>query len=398
MDFDLTPKAELPPLREHPLYAQGMAQSDAGQWQQAFKSFQLLQSIYPDATEAQELLKAVNMRAAVAGVQPRHTSRVTRHLSARRLLLGALMAIAITIVAYVSYEVWISPAVAQEFRLRRITTLRDEADEAIVSGDYTRARQSLQELQAILPEDPQANEALERVEQVERMSALYEEAKVLMEARSWDQAIQALSELQSLDPGYRDLPQLLQLAQESLTLDRQFQAAEEAYARDDWVGAIAQYEALHQAQLAFRFEEIQARLFQSHLKYGQTLLEEAGTDPDQVSKAISQFSEALKLRPLDAAALDERHLAETYLAVLDSADPDQVIDQLLMIYATQPDYAGTAAAQLLYTNLLKRADSFLGAGDEAAAAADYQVAAQLAVEDPSEAQERLADLASEAAP
>ena len=61
-----------------------------------------------------------------------------------------------------------------------------------------------------------------------------------MAAGSWDQAIQVLTELQSLDAEYRDLPELLQLARESQTLERQFQAAEAAFARADWAGAITQ--------------------------------------------------------------------------------------------------------------------------------------------------------------
>jgi outer membrane protein assembly factor BamD (BamD/ComL family) len=398
MDIDRTTTPGLPALREHPLYEQGMAQSAAGQWQQAFKSFHLLQSIYPDNAEAKELLKSAEMRAPLARFQPRQASRVSRHLSFRRLLFATLVAIVITIAAYVAYEMWINPLVTQEVRLRQISMLRSEADEAVAAGDFAQARQSLQELQSVFPEDPEADEALRRVEQVERMSELYDEGKALMNANNWDQAIEALTELQGLDAEYRDLPQLLTVAQESQALDRQFQAAEEAFAGGDWPRAIAKYQALHQANLTFRFEEIQARLFQSHLKYGQALVQEAGADPELVAEAIPHFSEALKLRPIDDEALDERRLTEIYLAALGNGDQDDVIDRLKIIYAQQPDYAGNEAAQLLYTALLQRADSFLSTGNKGAAIADYQVAAQLLVEDASEAQEMLADLTSEATP
>jgi hypothetical protein len=398
MDIHRTTTAELPPLREHPLYQQGMAQSAAGQWQQAFKSFHLLQSIYPNDAEAKELLKSAEMRAPLARFQPRQASRVSRHLNLRRLLVATLVAIVITIAAYVAYEIWINPVITQEIRLRQIAMLRSEADEAVAAGDFAQARQSLQELQSVFPEDPEAVEALRRVEQVERMSELYDEGKALMNANSWDQAVEVLTELQSLDAEYRDLPQLLTVAQESQALDKRFQAAEQAFARSDWSDAIAEYEALNQANLTFRFDEIQARLFQSHLKYGQELVQEAGADPELVSEAIPHFSEALRLRPIDDEALDERRLAEIYLAALSNGDQDDVIDRLKIIYAQQPDYAGNEAAQLLYTALLQRADSFLRADNKGAAIADYQVAAQLLVEDASEAQEKLDDLTSEAAP
>lgn len=398
MDYDFVVSSEIPPLQEHPLYTEGMAYLAAGQWQPAFESFQLLQGIYPDNAEVKELLNAAQMRAALARVQPRPTSRVAKRPNTRRLIFGALVAIIITGAAYVAYEMWFDPMIVQEFRLRQITQLRNEADQAMVAGDYAQARQSLQKLRAILPEDPQTLEALHRVERVERLSELYSEAKALMAAGNWDQAIEVLSELQSLDAQYRDLPRLLQVAQESQAMEGQFQEAEEAVARNDWATAIAQYEALGQANLTFRFDEVQARLFESHLKYGQTILERAGTDANQVAEAGSHFSEALELRPIDAEALDERRLDETYLAALSAVDQDEVIDLLQTIYHERPDYAGKEAAQLLYTTLLERGDSFLKGGDEAAAVADYQVAAQLLVEDPSEAREKLVELTPETPP
>ncbi len=398
MDHDFTPATELPPLQEHPFYTKGMAQIASGQWQQASESLQMLQSIYPGNTEVKELLDQVQMRAALAQFQPRHSSRATKRLNGRRVIAFTLIAITMAIAAYVAYEVWINPGVVQELRLRQATSLRNEADEAMEAGDYTRAHQALQKLEAIFPGDPQTLEALHRVEQVEKSSALYDEARALIAAGNWSQAIETLTELQSLDPQYRDLPQLLQIAQESQAMDKQFQAAEEAFASNDWATAVAQYEAIREANLTFRFEEVQARLFESHLKYGQMLLGEAGTNPDLVAETLVHFSEALKLRPVDAGALDERRLAETYLAALNSDDQDQVIDLLQTVYNERPDYAGKGAAQLLYTTLLERADASLSSGDKAAAAADYQVAAQLLIDDTSQAQKKLSELASEMSP
>lgn len=395
MDYDLTASTELPPLQEHPVYAQGMAQIASGQWQQAFQSLNLLQDIYPDDAEVKDMLEQVQMRTTLTQFPPRQSSRTKKRPNTRLMMAGMLGMIIIAIAAYVAYEVWINPVIVQELRWRQITNLRHEADEALMAGDYAGARQSLQKLQAILPEDPQTIEALRRLEEVDRASVLYNEAKALMAAGTWDQAIATLGELQSLDAEYRDLPQLLHAAQESQAMDVQFQAAEDAYDSGDWANAIAQYESLREASLTFRFEEIQARLFESHLSYGQAILEEAGTDVEQVSEAISNFSAALKIRPVDANALNERRLAETYLVALNSVDQGEVIELLQMIYNERPDYAGNQVAQLLYSTLLERAESLLDSGDEAAAIADYQVAAQLSVKDASEAQKMLAELTAE---
>lgn len=394
MDHEIKTSPSPPPLQKHPVYIEGMAHLNAGRWNQAFEAFQLLQGVYPDSTELKELIDQVQMRATMVRFQPKNDSGDTKRVF-RRLAVGVFILVILAGIAYAAYEFWINPVLIQELRVRQITRLRNSADEAIASGNYAQARQDLEELLAILPEDPEAIEALDRVEQVERLAVLYTEAKALMDAGSWDQAVDVLTELQSLDAQYRDLSQLLEVAKESQALNEQFQTAEDAFANEDWAAAIAQYEALQRANLTFKFEEVQARLFDSHLRYGQILLEEAGDDPTAVEKGLEHISQALKLKPIDDQALTERQLAETYLAALNSEAQDEVIDLLHTVYDKRSDYASGAVAQLLYIRLLERADSALEAGDEAAGIADYQLAVQLSIEDISEAHERLTELTSE---
>ena len=387
-----TTSTELPPLQEHPTYVEGVAHISASEWPQAIKAFQSLQSLYPDNREVKELLDETQMRVTLSRIRPEDHSKPKKRFGIREVLLGLFVVVVIGIAGYTVYEYWINPVFMREFRLRQITELRHKADEAIAAGNYALARQTLQELQMIYPEDPETIEMLQRVEQVENSSKLYAKAKDLMEANSWDEAVETLTQLQRLDAQYRDLPQLLQTAQNAQALNRQFQAAEETFARSDWPTAIAQYQALQQTDLIFRFDEIQSRLFESHLRFGQSLLDKAGSEPDQVAEALAHFAEALKLRPLETEAINERHLAEDYLAALNSTDRDTTIELLQKIYEEQPAYAGQAAAQMLYATLLKRANTFLEGGDTAMASADYQTAAQLLVEDPSEAEQKLAEL------
>lgn len=391
MDHNST-SSEHQPLHEHPAYTAGLTHLNSKQWQQATESFLLLQEAYPDNIEVKELLAEVRMRTALARSQFGSGSGKTR----RRPIIIALLGLAMIILAgFAAYEFWIDPVIMHELRVRQITDLRNQADDAIANGDYTQARQALEQIQAIFPEDSEAAKSLRQIEQVEKLSGLYEQAEAYVEAGSWDQAVEVLTELQKLDEHYRDLPQLLQVAQEAQALEQQFQTAETALTRGDWPAAIAQYEALQQTALTFRFEEIQARLFESHLSYGQELVTTAETDPEQIAEALTHFSAALKLRPVDTTALNERRLAETYLDALNSTDQAEVIALLQTIYDEQPTYAGQAAVELLYTTLLARADTLVKAGDKMTAVADYQIAAELPVENPEEAQQKLAELASE---
>ena len=250
----------------------------------------------------------------------------------------------------------------------------------------------MEQLQAILPADAAADAALQQIDQLERLAKLYDEAKDLMSAGHWDQALMVLTEVQTLDPHYRDVPHLLQVAQTSQKLDDQLQVAREAFANQEWTTAIAQLETLSQTDFTFRFEEIQTLLFESYLNQGRTLIVEGGSQLEQVNEAVVVFDKALEFRPLDNETLHERRLAETYIVALNSVDQDEQIELLLEIYEQQPAYAGGAVGELLYTTLLSRAEVSEATGDRTAAIADYETALRLAVENTSLAQENLAKL------
>jgi tetratricopeptide (TPR) repeat protein len=283
-------------------------------------------------------------------------------------------------------------------RIQRITQFRTAADEAVAAGNFSEARQALEQLLGLLPVDPDAAESLSQIELVEKKENLYAETKTQISDRNWAEAQKTLAELTEIDPAYRDVAQLQKMVPALKTLEDQFQVGEEAFAAGKWQEAIEQFQVLQENDLAYRFEEVRARLFESHLALGKAILMEDGQNPEAVSEAIREFSGALKLDPIDYKAQQERELAEMYLTALNSNDKDEIIELLQVICSENPDYAGTTAVELFYATLLERGDSSLVVNDTEAATADYRAAARLPVEDTSLAQEKLIELAEKTSP
>jgi hypothetical protein len=273
-----------------------------------------------------------------------------------------------------------------------VTEIRAQADQALIAGDYLQAQQLLEQLQVLLPEDPETAAALSQIQEVSQLTTLYGEAKAAMGSNDWEHAATALTQLQVLDSEYRDVSDLLKIVEKARPLEAQFQVAETAFANGQWSAAIEQYQTLRQQDLTFRANDIQAHLFESYLAHGRAIIDQTDTDPEAVTAAIVQFTEALKLSPVDATVLTERRLAEDYLLSLDASSIDERIALLQSIYEQQPDYANGTVTQRLYDNLVDRAGQSLATNNEDAAIADYQLAAQLPVEDATEAQQSLADL------
>ena len=392
MSYDVsTPSKPKSPF-DHPSYNEGMDYLDKGQWQKAVGAIETLRELYPENDDVRDLLADINMRATVAQAQSRKKSKGSTKRLVRGIGVGVLVLIVISIIGLAVYKLWIEPTFLHEYRIQQLTALRQNADEAIIAGRYSEARQTLEEMRTIVPEDADIDETLQRVEQLEKITDLYNTAQEYMAGEAWDKAIEALTELQSLDAQYRAQPELLATAQEDQTLAQQFQTAEADFANGDWMSALDTYKQLHETSLTFKFDTIQNRLFESHFNYAQELMATAHTDSDQVTAALEHFAEALTVRPFDEGALNERRLAESYASALNTDDHNQAIDLLQTIYAERPDYAGYNAAELLYTALLTRADAQLAAGEANIALDDYENAADLPVADPSEAQEKSAEL------
>lgn len=386
------PPEDLHPLREHPLYRSGMAQANAGKWHLALQTFQSLQTLYPGDTELQQLLQEARMRGTLSQLQPKRSKRRRQISGPKRWALGLLIIVGVAVVGYLAYVLWLYPVLFQEYRLQQITQLRQGADELIAGGNYSQARQSLEELHQYLPNDPETVEMLHKVEQLEQAAQLYNQAQTLLQTESWDQAIETLTALQALDNQYRDSQELLRQAREFKQLDTQFQTAEQSLADGNLETAIFQFEAIHQANLSFKYDRVQKRLFDSHLAYGYQLLAESAANPEQISQALSQIELALRINPVDAEALNQRRLAENYLNALTSNVLDDRIDLLQALYNERSDSIEQDIARLLYAALLERADTSLENGNSDVAVEDVERAAKLPVEDPSAAQEKLSNL------
>ena len=218
----------LPPLQEHPYYKEGMVHIDAGRWREAFDSFQHLAELYPEVAEAQRLLDDIKIRATLSEVQPNTQSRAAAEQRVKRMVTGILVTLIIVPILYVLYDLWLGPFISQEWRRRQVTEIQAQADQALTAGDYPQAQQLLEQLQVLLPEDPETAAALSQIKEVSQLTTLYDEAKSAMAANNWEQAAIALSQLQSIDSEYRDVPELLVIVEKSRPLEAKFQAAETA--------------------------------------------------------------------------------------------------------------------------------------------------------------------------
>ena len=125
---------------------------------------------------------------------------------------------------------------------------------ALNRGDWSRALSALQRVQAQRPGYKDVErliaEARRNQEREQRVQTLYQQAQALTERGAWSRALEVLQELQSLQPGYRDVAQLLQRTRQALAsvepeegqIDSLYQAGLRALQNGEWEQAVRAFE------------------------------------------------------------------------------------------------------------------------------------------------------------
>ena len=153
-------------------------------------------------------------------------------------------------------------------------------------------------------------------------------ADVIREAANY------LKEALALQPMNRDL-----LEEYRLAVD--FVAGADAYARGDWVDAVAHWELVYDTRPGYQNGIVEDRLRETYPQASRTLLAQAGGDAHQLRKAIGYLDRALSLSPGDANMIEERRLATEYVAgslAFSQEDWNGAIVHWGPIYAAQPNY------------------------------------------------------------
>ncbi len=145
----------------------------------------------------------------------------------------------------------------------------------------------------------------------------------------------------------------------------------QAWQTEDWQRAL---EALEQIQAVDPSHEgLQQGLFTAHLLRGLELVES-----NQLEEAIVHFERALAIQPEDPIAQSQRQAAIGYLAGMKSygqADWDRAVEELTAVYNMNPDYKEVSS--WLYSAHLNRGLAMQGQEQLKAAQGEYQRALEV---------------------
>jgi tetratricopeptide (TPR) repeat protein len=174
-----------------------------------------------------------------------------------------------------------------------------------------------------------------------------------------------------------------------------FEDAAARYKNEDWSGAIETLEQVRGQNPNYRRDDVEVLLVASLVNLANKILSEAPDPTDVYDETMALFDKAVKIRPQDESVLRERALAKAYLqglARFQEEDWEGAVEELRFAYEHDPGYAAGKVVELLYLANIRCGDGRAEAEDFQGALACYGAAAQLPVDDVSEADTKYAAL------
>ncbi len=379
------------------LYAQGMTHYRRREWQAAHELFARLKAVAPDRRGVDALLKEVDLFIQLEAMQPEQRQAVlepseqpkvqrsalsaqpkpARSRSSRKMPWGVVIVVLALVVAaaVVLYAMGFLDEFVGSQRQARVQVLVNQGRAAMNVGDYDRAVGVFSEALALAPNDDDIKTWYAKAQRFQQLASLYIQAEADVAVEDWDSALEKLQRIASMDPTYSDVGKKISLVKVQQTLQGEFVAAQQMLDEGNYGQAIRALEQLRDQDASFRLVEVRQALVFAYFRQGVELISNAGESLDIVGQAIQSFDRAILLSPNDAAAIEERRLADLYrqgyLFYTQSNWPQAAL-VLQQIYGLRPDYAEGRVVSMLCTSYLRLGDAYYGAGDLLQALLQYK--------------------------
>jgi tetratricopeptide (TPR) repeat protein len=406
--------------QDDPLYFQAMECFQRGEWKNGLKYLSELMEIHTLEPELRSLNNEMQLRAHVDHdeVQDEQTLRRQRNRNwAARLgiLFLVVLFVAISVRAYAG---WIQSqfntarlVVEEQAQQVELAVLYNNAQSLLAASRPQEANEILNQIEAAAPDFPYLPELRTRTDALLLLDEKYNQGVKLQAGGDFMSALVIFDDLQTQNPGYKDVESRLMEIQRTSVLNDLVKSANSAYEAGDWAQAVNDYEKLRSVDQAYQSADVEERLFRSYLNAAEDVLadpdggmeafeaanayyrmalalrpqnqevltaqsnarvnieermiasylrdavrvlSDQGDSLDALKEAEKYFSQALAIRPNDPNLSNQVNFARLYLTAIQDFEKGRwtdVINKLLPVYTEEPDYADGTARQGLVRGL-----------------------------------------------
>ncbi len=229
-----------------------------------------------------------------------------------------------------------------------LATVLEEAQQALSVNRYDTAQARFQQYLALRPDTPAAQAGLAQAEAGQALVRQLQEARSLARQGAWTQALPLLRAIHAARPNYGGVGDLIAEGESRLEIQSWFQAAQQAFATEDWTTALTLFEQVQEADREFEWQTVRSHLADSYVHQALRLMEQDGSSPVIWQEVKALLDRALPYRPHDTNLKERHSILEGLLQAqnaLQEADELEILEALSVVRHDYPDLHDLQAQQ-----------------------------------------------------
>ena len=382
------------PHAKDPLYESAMNFLQQGDWENGLVQLDKLILQYPLDHKLRTLRQDMHLRARMdqdehqdqSLERRRRFSRIASRLWAVVLILVLVVTGYRSIASFIQERIEVTrQTLEREFKVVEQSAKFRDAQALLRADRPDEALVLLEDIAASGVEFPEFESTLAQAKGASALAGDYYEGLRQMDRKNWVAASNLFRGIMDKDPNFRDVSILLSDVERMAFLDEILISSNQNFDSEAWEEALEGYESIRALDPEYQPGLIEQKLFASYVNAAKATLVDQADSLQALESAESYFRKALALRPQDPEVKSERELAHLYLKAQNDFNEglwSEVISELEIINAENPDYALGTARQTLYEAYIARGDARIAKGEYEAATEDYQRASVLAKQDP----------------
>lgn len=365
-----------------------------GSWKEATKILERMLAENPGHQDSiLPLLEDVRMKANIKTTGTHGRSHLSLLVTRKRItyvLIVLFLGVVGTGVLGV-YNRLVLPAREQQTQRSLISELIEQGRSALGNANYVVAAENFAEVLEKAPDSTEAEKGYSEAKRQLELITAYDLALSQLSQGEMDAALKTLQDIQSLSPGYRDVPKQIEQIQTQSNLNSLFAQAEADFQAQNWLEAAALYLEIRQSNQGYQSATVEQNLYESYVNLADARVGLGGLSEVEVDEIAQLYRMAVSLRPKDRESrLQEQRLNQYLQAVMlnDTDGFNQAIALLDELYKVDPGLLGGDPIQQLYVARLGYGRELEQSGSYFSALAQYAAAQDLPVADVSEAKLR----------
>ncbi|MGD9091311.1 MAG: LysM peptidoglycan-binding domain-containing protein [Anaerolineales bacterium] len=306
-------------LPQHdPIFRSALQHIQNGDWESGLAELDQLVDSYPMDASLRTLRQEMQFRAQIDEDEQSDAAQTRIQVLKTWALRLGILVVVVVLVAWgvTTYSNWLEEQWAstretiesEVFSVELAVKFRD-AQDLLQANRPDEAYVLLQELQSEDPDYPGLVEIMEQVTQAGALEAKYQEAISLIENDDLSNALIVLNEIAEQEPYYKDVSQQIANLKSRSFLGDIFSQSEMAYAEEKWSEAVSGYETLRALDPQYQSDLVEERLFNAYVNTAQSLIAQDAESIQVLNTAEEYFRKALTLRPQNQEVILQREQA-----------------------------------------------------------------------------------------